>query len=253
MKLLKNGFLVSMINRTMKLDTLSGSNLWEGYDVLIFNSYHWWLHSGRLKTWVYSHEKSSPSSSSSYLCFLFQMGLLPDRQQHNPWHGCHGSIQDGSNHLGQVGRLQRRSNPNPCLLPRDFNSSLPVSSTSNILQMQSHVLHCSKNCADICCVCVCISGVEWDEPSVQDCRGQTKPIERLGYPGSKPPGDAVVRSVLSSMDKPATLLDILLLTQLRKDGHPSTYAGGALDCSHWCLAGVPDTWNQLLYTILLQS
>lgn len=63
----------------------------------------------------------------------------------------------------------------------------------------------------------------------------------------------MVRSVLSNMKKPATLLDILLLSQLRKDGHPSIYAQGGLDCSHWCLAGVPDTWNQLLYTILLQS
>lgn len=98
-----------------------------------------------------------------------------------------------------------------------------------------------------------ISGADWNEPSVQDCRGQTKPVEGSAYPGSKPPGDAVIRTVLSKMDKPATLLDILLLTQLRKDGHPSTYAGGGIDCSHWCLAGVPDTWNQLLYTILLQS
>ncbi|KAL2898366.1 Protein trichome birefringence-like 2 [Bienertia sinuspersici] len=24
-----------------------------------------------------------------------------------------------------------------------------------------------------------------------------------------------------------------------------------MDCNHWCIAGVPDTWNQLLYTTLL--
>ncbi|KAG6421405.1 hypothetical protein SASPL_117957 [Salvia splendens] len=83
--------------------------------------------------------------------------------------------------------------------------------------------------------------------------GRPKPVEGSTFPVSKPPGDAVIRTVLSNMDKPATLLDILLLTQLGKDGHPSTYAGGGIDCSHWCLAGVPDTWNQLLYTILLQS
>ncbi|KAL0301269.1 UNVERIFIED_CONTAM: protein trichome birefringence-like 42 [Sesamum radiatum] len=45
----------------------------------------------------------------------------------------------------------------------------------------------------------------------------------------------VVKGVLSSMMRPAVLLDIALLTQLRKDGHPSTYADVALDCSHWCL------------------
>uniref|UniRef100_A0A2P2Q8X1 Trichome birefringence-like C-terminal domain-containing protein n=1 Tax=Rhizophora mucronata TaxID=61149 RepID=A0A2P2Q8X1_RHIMU len=57
------------------------------------------------------------------------------------------------------------------------------------------------------------------------------------------------------MKRPAYLLDITLLTELRKDGHPSTYAGSGSklnDCSHWCLAGVPDTWNQLLYAALLK-
>jgi len=62
-----------------------------------------------------------------------------------------------------------------------------------------------------------------------------------------------VKSVLDEMHNPASLLDITYLSQLRKDGHPSIYAGAGpkyLDCSHWCLAGVPDTWNQLLYTVL---
>ena len=76
------------------------------------------------------------------------------------------------------------------------------------------------------------------------------------YPGSGVTGEAILKSVLSKMTKPAYLLDITLLTQLRKDGHPSIYAGGgpnSIDCSHWCLAGVPDTWNQLLYAALLSK
>ncbi|KAG6385404.1 hypothetical protein SASPL_154239 [Salvia splendens] len=77
-----------------------------------------------------------------------------------------------------------------------------------------------------------------------------KPVEEATYPGSKPQGEAVVRTVLNNMDKPATLLNILLLTQLRKDGHPSTYAGGGLDCSHCCLLVYPYTWNKILYTTL---
>lgn len=55
------------------------------------------------------------------------------------------------------------------------------------------------------------------------------------------------------MTKPVTLLDITTLSQLRKDGHPSTYGTDGKkgnDCSHWCLAGVPDTWNEILYAIL---
>ncbi|KAL4310420.1 hypothetical protein GQ457_01G015190 [Hibiscus cannabinus] len=53
------------------------------------------------------------------------------------------------------------------------------------------------------------------------------------------------------------LLNITYLTGFRKDGHPSKYREPGTspvapqDCSHWCLPGVPDTWNQILYAQLL--
>jgi hypothetical protein len=55
------------------------------------------------------------------------------------------------------------------------------------------------------------------------------------------------------MSKPVFLLDITLLSQLRRDAHPSAYSGGhpGNDGSHWCPAGLPDTWNQILYASLL--
>ncbi|KAK6803727.1 hypothetical protein RDI58_001511 [Solanum bulbocastanum] len=51
------------------------------------------------------------------------------------------------------------------------------------------------------------------------------------------------------------------MTDYRKEGHPSIFReakskrrpGMFQDCSHWCLPGVPDSWNQLLYATLLQS
>ncbi|XP_052190434.1 protein trichome birefringence-like 10 [Diospyros lotus] len=57
------------------------------------------------------------------------------------------------------------------------------------------------------------------------------------------------------------ILNITLLTSQRKDGHSSLYylgpkAGPAplhrQDCSHWCLPGVPDAWNELLYALFLK-
>lgn len=53
---LKNGFLVDLVvekeSRVLKLDSISRGGKWEGVDVLIFNSYHWWTHSGSLQTCV---------------------------------------------------------------------------------------------------------------------------------------------------------------------------------------------------------
>ncbi|KAK6154261.1 hypothetical protein DH2020_008509 [Rehmannia glutinosa] len=73
-------------------------------------------------------------------------------------------------------------------------------------------------------------------------------------PGGLPPAVSVVKKVLGTMKKPVQLLDITNLSLLRKDGHPSIYGLGGrtgMDCSHWCLAGVPDTWNQILYSLII--
>ena len=55
------------------------------------------------------------------------------------------------------------------------------------------------------------------------------------------------------------LQDVTTMTAFRRDGHPSVYrkpisveksqkpgAGLSSDCSHWCLPGVPDIWNEML-------
>ncbi|KAJ8629899.1 hypothetical protein MRB53_023222 [Persea americana] len=50
------------------------------------------------------------------------------------------------------------------------------------------------------------------------------------------------------------LLDITALSQLREEGHISLYSlkasDGVQDCLHWCLPGIPDTWNEILYAQL---
>uniref|UniRef100_A0A1J3CLE8 Protein trichome birefringence-like 11 n=1 Tax=Noccaea caerulescens TaxID=107243 RepID=A0A1J3CLE8_NOCCA len=56
------------------------------------------------------------------------------------------------------------------------------------------------------------------------------------------------------------LLNITTMAAQRNDGHPSLYYLGSAgpapvhrqDCSHWCLPGVPDSWNELLYALFLK-
>ncbi|XXG54446.1 hypothetical protein AAC387_Pa03g2321 [Persea americana] len=56
------------------------------------------------------------------------------------------------------------------------------------------------------------------------------------------------------------IMNVTQTTALRPDGHPSIYFLGATagpaplnkqDCRHWCLPGIPDTWNELLYACIL--
>ncbi|CAI0439085.1 unnamed protein product [Linum tenue] len=46
------------------------------------------------------------------------------------------------------------------------------------------------------------------------------------------------------------LLDVTALSELRDEAHISNYSAkttnNVSDCLHWCLPGVPDTWNELL-------
>ncbi|KAH8515519.1 hypothetical protein H0E87_004115 [Populus deltoides] len=58
------------------------------------------------------------------------------------------------------------------------------------------------------------------------------------------------------------LLNVTSMSARRKDGHASLYYLGPgsgpaslhrQDCSHWCLPGVPDSWNELLYTLILKQ
>ncbi|KAL6202012.1 hypothetical protein ACLB2K_025723 [Fragaria x ananassa] len=97
------------------------------------------------------------------------------------------------------------------------------------------------------------NGTDWGEPRARTCEGQKEPLLGSTYPGGLPPAVGVLKNTLRKITKPVTLLDITNLSLLRKDGHPSIYGLGGrtgMDCSHWCLCGVPDTWNEILYNFL---
>lgn len=53
----RNAFLVDIVSkkigRVLKLDSIQSGNLWKDHiDVLIFDSWHWWLHTGRKQPYV---------------------------------------------------------------------------------------------------------------------------------------------------------------------------------------------------------
>ncbi|CAN1806670.1 Protein trichome birefringence-like 4 [Linum perenne] len=86
------------------------------------------------------------------------------------------------------------------------------------------------------------------------CDGEVGPIANETAVGANPWMTKVVESVISEMKTPVFYLNITKMTSYRRDGHPGGSGGRRFqDCSHWCLPGVPDSWNQLLYAALLQS
>lgn len=113
------------------------------------------------------------------------------------------------------------------------------------------------------CVWCALRGGQWN--SGGQCHKETEPIFNAAYLPKYPSKMRAFEHVLLGMKTPVTYLNISRLTGYRKDGHPSIYrmqyktaeeqiaAERSQDCSHWCLPGVPDTWNELLYVSLLKA
>lgn len=105
-------------------------------------------------------------------------------------------------------------------------------------------------------------GGDWD--SGGSCNGETEPAVSGAIIDSYPLKMKIVEDVIDKMKVPVVLLNVTKLTNFRKDAHPSIYgmhrkpgqkvSKRKQDCSHWCLPGVPDSWNELIYaTLVLQQ
>ncbi|WCJ19087.1 TRICHOME BIREFRINGENCE-LIKE 36 [Euphorbia peplus] len=85
------------------------------------------------------------------------------------------------------------------------------------------------------------------------CYEESEPLPYLRQQHT--PGQVlVVKKVIRQMSFPVYLQDITTMSALRRDAHPSIYrtrsrrrrTTPSSDCNHWCLPGVPDTWNEIL-------
>ncbi|KAF9595171.1 hypothetical protein IFM89_037600 [Coptis chinensis] len=95
------------------------------------------------------------------------------------------------------------------------------------------------------------NGSDWNDPGVTNCAKETQPVMGSTHPVTYQ-ATTIVKDVLGTIENPVYLLDVTTLSQLRKDAHPSSYNGlGGMDCTHWCIPGLPDTWSQILYAALI--
>ncbi|KAM1341543.1 hypothetical protein PS1_005900 [Malus domestica] len=201
--------------RVLRLEDISeNSKVWRNADVLSFNTGHWWSHKGGLQGWDYME------SGGYYYQDMDRLAALEK------------GMKTWANWI---------------------DSNIDTTRT-RVFFLSISPTHYDPN--------------EWNggatPTTTKNCYGETAPMKVSGvtYPGSTYPDQMrVMDSVIRGMRNPPSLLDITMLSELRKDGHPSIYSGDlspqqranpdrSADCSHWCLPGLPDTWNQLFYTTL---
>lgn len=110
------------------------------------------------------------------------------------------------------------------------------------------------------------SSEQWHKSGTHKCNFETEPIFEESAVEPFPVMLQVVDKVLRHMKFPVSFLNITRLSDFRKDAHPSVYTlrrnkkltqeqrnnpDEFGDCSHWCLPGLPDIWNELLYGSLV--
>ncbi|XP_039019452.1 protein trichome birefringence-like 3 [Hibiscus syriacus] len=105
---------------------------------------------------------------------------------------------------------------------------------------------------------------DWGREDGLKCFNETEPLKKKNFWGSGAYKEmmSVAAGVIKKMKVSVSILNITQLLMYRVDTHSSIYTetGGRLltdeekaepgkhvDCILWCLPGVPDTWNQLLF------
>ncbi|XP_010264537.1 PREDICTED: protein trichome birefringence-like 33 isoform X2 [Nelumbo nucifera] len=107
---------------------------------------------------------------------------------------------------------------------------------------------------------------EWGGDAEGNCYNETTPINDPTYwgSGSRKSIMQVIGEVFDKSKVPITFLNITQLSEYRKDAHTSIYKKqwspltpeqlanpvSYADCVHWCMPGLQDTWNELLYNKL---
>ncbi|KAK4755435.1 hypothetical protein SAY87_009192 [Trapa incisa] len=201
--------------RVLKVDSVAKhAKHWTGVDVIVFNTYVWWMSGLRI----------------------------------NSLWGSFANGQDGYEELD---------------LPVAYRIALKTWANwvdSNIDPNKTRVFFTTMSPTHL-------RSVDWGNKDGIKCFNETRPVAKKGHwgTGSNKEVMNVVSSVVSRMKVPVTLLNITQLSEYRIDAHTSIYTetGGQLltegqkadplhhaDCIHWCLPGVPDTWNQILYAHL---
>jgi len=94
----------------------------------------------------------------------------------------------------------------------------------------------------------------WSDLNQTICEVTEKPSPEAKGNDKSELGD-ILADVVAKMDIPINVLNVTLMGAFRTDAHVGawSYPPTILDCSHWCLPGVPDAWNELVFSYLFTN
>ncbi|CAK8566443.1 unnamed protein product [Lathyrus sativus] len=186
---------------------------WKGADILVFNTYLWWVTGSNMKILLGSFKDEVQEIVEMTTEEAYRMAMK-----------------------SMLRWMRRNMDPNKT---RVFFTSMSPSHGKSI---------------------------EWGGEPGGNCYNETTPIEDPSYWGSDSLKSImqVIGEEFRKSKVPITFLNITQLSSYRKDAHTSIYKkqwnplsqeqlanpSSYADCSHWCLPGLQDTWNELLFAKL---
>ncbi|KAF2296277.1 hypothetical protein GH714_037215 [Hevea brasiliensis] len=207
----------SILNRIIMPEAINKHGVnWKNVDYLIFNTYIWWMNT-------------------------FSMKVL------------RGSFDEGATEYDEIER------------PVAYRRVLTTWSKwvdENVDPNRTMVFFSSMSPLHI-------KSLDWDNPDGIKCAKETTPIldtTRHLNVGTDRRLLVIGANLTQSMKIPVHFINITTLSEYRKDAHTSVYTirqGKMLtpeqqadpttyaDCIHWCLPGLPDTWNEFIYTRII--
>ncbi|KAF3794426.1 trichome birefringence-like 33 protein [Nymphaea thermarum] len=187
---------------------------WNGADIIVFNTYLWWMTGQDMKILKGSFESETKEIFPMETKVAYKMAL--------------------DNMVRWI-----ESNMDPLTTRVFFTSMSPTHEKSK----------------------------DWGTEKEGNCYNETTPIMDPNYWGFSCRKNIMrlIGDVFSRMSVPITFLNITQLSLYRKDAHTAIYKKqwspltpeqlanpvSYADCVHWCLPGLQDTWNELLYAKLL--
>ncbi|KAL6214015.1 hypothetical protein ACLB2K_013453 [Fragaria x ananassa] len=92
----------------------------------------------------------------------------------------------------------------------------------------------------------------WSGRHRYSCKVGQRPWLRSWGMDRSPVSDTIIK-VVNKMAVPVTIMHVTPMGSFRSDGHVGLWSDNPSvpDCSHWCLPGVPDMWNEILLSYML--
>ncbi|KAL3528045.1 hypothetical protein ACH5RR_012701 [Cinchona calisaya] len=94
----------------------------------------------------------------------------------------------------------------------------------------------------------------WSNQTLHVCNVTTEPLSETRGKDTSVFSDTIF-DVVNNMAVPVSVMHITPLSSFRSDAHVGVWSDkpNMSDCSHWCIPGVPDMWNEVLLFYLLRS